>query len=314
MASLRDSTKKQYKVHLEKWLAFCRERCISYSAPKVNEALGFLVVLYNKGLTYPTIKTARSALSSVITLESEENFGSHPLVVRFFKGIYELRKPQPKYNSIWDVSKVLDYLRKLHPLNTLTLKKLTLKLVMLLLIATGRRGHDIHLLSLQGMSMATTSCEFQMLEHTKTSKPGKKGTPITIHLYTPDPAICRLLTLKEYILRTAPLRKSETQLFLSFIQPHKAVTHNTISRWTKDVLKLSSIDITQFTAHSTRAAVASKASVKDVPLDVILSNTGWESAQSFHKFYHKPVSHDVNMTDTMPMTTNEDGVNHHICS
>ena len=83
------------------------------------------MVLYNKGLTYSTINTVRSALSSVITLESGENFESHPLVVRFFKGIYELRKPQPKYNSIWDASKVLDYLGKLHPLNALTLKKLT---------------------------------------------------------------------------------------------------------------------------------------------------------------------------------------------
>ena len=82
-------------------------------------------------------------------------------------------------------------------------------------------------------------------------------------------------------------------------QPHKAVTRYTISRWTKDVLKLSGIDITQFTAHSTRAAVASKASVKDVPLDLTLSNIAWESAQTFHKFYHKPVSNEVNMTDTI---------------
>ena len=171
------------------------------------------------------------------------------------------------------MSKVLDYLRTLHPLNTLTLKKLTLKLLMLLFISRGRRGQDIHLLSLEGMNTATTSCQFQMLEHTKTSKPGKKGNPITTHVYTPDPPLCPLVTLKKYILRTTPLQKSETQLFLSLIQPHKAVARDTISRWTKDVLKLSGIDITQFTAHNIRAAVASKASVKDVPLDVILSNT-----------------------------------------
>ena len=133
MASRRDSTKKQYKVHLEKWLAFCRQRCISYSSPKVNDALDFLMVLYNKGLTYSTINTARSALSSVITLESGENFGSHPLVVRFFEGIYEPRKPQPKYNSI--------------------------------------------------------------------------------HVYTPDPALCPLLTLKEYILRTAPCGRARHNYF-----------------------------------------------------------------------------------------------------
>ena len=65
------------------------------------------------------------------------------------------------------------------------------------------------------------------------------------------------------------------------------------------MLKLSGIDITQLTAQSTRAGVASKTSVKDVPLDLILSNIGWESAQTFHKFYHKPVSNEVNITDTI---------------
>ena len=77
------------------------------------------------------------------------------------------------------------------------------------------------------------------------------------------------------------------------------MARDTISRWTKDVLKLSGIGITQSTAHSTRVAVASKASVKDVPLDVILSNIGWESPQTFHKFYHKSVSNEVNMTDAI---------------
>lgn len=58
MASWQDSTKKQYKAHVEKWLAFCHQRCISYSSPKVNEALDLLMVLYNKGLTYSIINTA----------------------------------------------------------------------------------------------------------------------------------------------------------------------------------------------------------------------------------------------------------------
>lgn len=41
------------------------------------------------------------------------------------KGIYELIKPKPKYNQIWDVSQVLDYLKTLYPLEKLSLKELT---------------------------------------------------------------------------------------------------------------------------------------------------------------------------------------------
>ena len=152
MASWRVGTQKQYKTYIEKWLAFCHQRGITYSSPKINEGLDFLMTLYNQGLSYSTINTARSALSSIITVDSGKHFGSHPLVLRFFKGIYELRKPQPKYNCIWDVSNVLTYLRTLHPHDAISLKSLTLKLVMLLLLVTGQRGQAIYLLSLDGMT------------------------------------------------------------------------------------------------------------------------------------------------------------------
>ena len=65
------------------------------------------------------------------------------------------------------------------------------------------------------------------------------------------------------------LRNSDNQLFISFVQPHKAVSRDTISRLNNDVLKLSGIDITTFTTHSTRAATTFEANARDVPLDVI---------------------------------------------
>ena len=222
MASWRVSTQKQNKTYIEKWLAFCHQRGITYSSPKINDCLDFLMALYNQGLSYSTINTVRSALSFIITVDSGKHFGSHPLVVRFFKGIYELRKPQPKYSCIWNVSKVLNYLRTLHPPDTLSLKPLTSKLVMLLLLVTGQRGQAIYLLSLDGMTVNTTSCQFHLLDHTKTSKPDQKCKPLVINEYTSDLKLCPLSTLKEYIHKTN--RKSAKQLLISFIQPHKAVS------------------------------------------------------------------------------------------
>lgn len=61
----------------------------------------FLMTLHSQGLSYSNINTARSALPSVIKLDNCDNFGTHPLVTRFMKGIYELIKPKPKYNQIW---------------------------------------------------------------------------------------------------------------------------------------------------------------------------------------------------------------------
>ena len=97
MASWRPGTQKQYKTYLKKWLEFCSIRKIYYSSSKISETVEFLMTLYNQGLRYSNINPARSALSLILTINNCGNFGSHPLVTRFMKGIYELNKPQLKY-------------------------------------------------------------------------------------------------------------------------------------------------------------------------------------------------------------------------
>lgn len=49
------------------------------------------------------------------------------MVKKFVKGVFELRTPRPKYDSIWDVSIVFDYMKSLGDNNCLSLKGLTLK-------------------------------------------------------------------------------------------------------------------------------------------------------------------------------------------
>ena len=81
-------------------------------------------------------------------MDTCQNFGSHPLTVQFMKGVFEKRPPHPRYNKIWDVSLVHKYLASLDPVEMLTLKDLTLKLLMLLLLVTGQRGQSMHLLNI----------------------------------------------------------------------------------------------------------------------------------------------------------------------
>ena len=224
------------------------------------------MTLHSQGLSYSSINTARSALSSILKLDNCDNFGTHPLVTRFMKGIYELIKPKPKYNQIWDVSQVLDYLKTLYPLE---------KLSLLLLLVTGQRGQFIHLLSLNGIQLTSQTAYLSLEEHTKTSRPNNAAAAVTITEFTPDSP---LTTQKAYMKKTETLRNGENKLFISFIKPNKAVSRDTISRWTKQVLTNSGIDTKIFTSHSTRAASATKAHQKEIPLDTILNTIGWELA------------------------------------
>lgn len=275
-------------------MACCNQRQINYHSPTVNDTLEFLLKLYQEGLSYSTLNTARSALSTVVNIK---DFGNSPVVTRFMKGIFELRKPTPKYTSIWDVSIVLRYLSRLYPYESLT-QDLTHKLIMLLLLVSSQRGQTIHLHDINNLVTSEDKYVFYVLDHTKTSKPGKPYDVLQICAFEINPNICPLACLKEYINRTKPLRASETKLFISYVKPFKSVSRDTISRWTKTVLDNSGVDTNVYKAHSTRAASTSKANRGNVPIDQIMANAGWKSAETFHKFYNKPVE-SSNITDVV---------------
>ena len=91
MASWRKGTKKQYMSYLMRWEEYCKREHIAPHNPGKVKAIEFLRELYEEGLGYSAINTARSALSSVITPNGGIPFGRDPLVCRFLKGIFELK-------------------------------------------------------------------------------------------------------------------------------------------------------------------------------------------------------------------------------
>ena len=82
-----------------------------------------------------------------------ERIGEHSLVSRFMKGVFNLRPPQPRYSKMWDIGKVLLYLKGLGRNEDLTLQQLTLKITMPLSILAGRRLHTLHKLETSKMDI-----------------------------------------------------------------------------------------------------------------------------------------------------------------
>ena len=144
LASWRDGTAKQYKTYLVRWEAYCNSNNLDMFNPGIKNVTEFLTDIFKSGSGYSTINTARSALSSIIVLPNGATFGEHPLVRRFLEGVFELKPSLPKYNEIWDVSLVLEYLRHLPGLENINLKDHSRKLAMLLCLLTGQRRQTIH--------------------------------------------------------------------------------------------------------------------------------------------------------------------------
>lgn len=132
--SWRKSSQRQSWTYIKRWLQFWDSRKIDPFNPTVNNFLCFLQILFHQSLSYSAINTARSAVSSLMSLCGKENFGSHVLMM-------------PKYCCTWDVSIVIEYLKRLFPLSDLSLKSLSCKSIMLLALLTSQRGQTLHLLT-----------------------------------------------------------------------------------------------------------------------------------------------------------------------
>ena len=300
MAAWRDSTKKQYCTHIKKWLAFCSTHDYDPVQPQVAQAIEFLTSLYHQGLSYSSINTARSALSSFCNLEQlDVSFGQLPVVKQFMKGVFQLRPALPKHKSIWEVKTVFNYFRLQPPLNQLSLKELSRRLALLLCILSGQRCQTIQFLNVQHMDVTDTAYTFHIVNKLKHTRPGFHQKPLCFFKYDIEPKLCIYTHLNEYLSRTAPFRCEHKQLLLSFMQPHSPVSRDTITRWCKTLLKDAGIDISKFSCHSTRAASTSCLMTRNVDLKDIMLAAGWTQEQTFHRFYNLPVETQFNFGNAL---------------
>ena len=83
-------TRKQYQTYVTAWLKFYKATSISYIHPTLQQVLDFFTH-QSKTVGYSAVATARSALSSFITVNGI-TLGEHPLVSRFMSGLFN-RKP-----------------------------------------------------------------------------------------------------------------------------------------------------------------------------------------------------------------------------
>lgn len=251
----------------------------------------FLTSQYSKGLGYESLNTARGALSALGLQFDGFRVGNHPLINRYMKGVFASRPSKPRHTYIWDVDKVLLYLKKLSPVKYLSLKDLTLKLVMLMALTQAARVQTLHLLNFKYYKKLKFEFVLQLSGQLKQSRPGHNVYCVSFRAYPPDRRLCIYTVLKEYLSRTSMLRHdgNSGQFFISYVKPHATVTRDTISRWIKTVMCRAGISIKDFGSHSVRSAVTSKACTSAVPIADILAKAGWSRESTFRKFYNKPV-------------------------
>lgn len=282
--SLSNNTLKQYDTSFKQWWLFSERHKIDDYQASVPFVLKFLTERFESGASYGTINSTRSALSLLIG----PRIGSDDRIKRFVKGVFRLKPPTPKYNITWDPGVVLNYIKGWYPNEVISLEQLTHKVVMLLALTTGHRVQTLSLVKINNIQFTYDSVQIFIPDLIKTSGKNSKQPLLYLRKFSNKIEICPVTTLNSYIKRTQHIRNT---LFISHKKPHHAVSTQTISRWIKNVLREAGIDVTIFTAHSTRHASTSAASRSGISIDIIQKSAGWsQNSLCFAKYYNRPIS------------------------
>ena len=132
----------------------------------------FLALQFHEGKEYRTVNVYRSALSAVLPLPDGHKAGSHPLVRELLKGVFQLRPPQPRYATTWQVSKVVHYISSLGSNSNLSIKLLSYKLVGLLALTVPYRASGLAARDLRFRYFHPEGVQFKLPELTKTARQG----------------------------------------------------------------------------------------------------------------------------------------------
>lgn len=288
LASLSDSTYKQYDYCIRNWLQYCTKNKYDFTTVSVPIAIHFLTEVFDSGASYGTINCHKSALSLLLG----SNLMNDNRIKRFMKGVFRLRPTRAKYNWTWNPSIVLNYLAQKWPNESLDLKTLSAKTLTLLALVSAHRVQTFSLIKLSNIKIFdSVEIVITIPEIIKTSKPNSYQPVLKLPYFQEKPEICPASCLQTYINKTSTLRHVGNQfLFISYKKPFSKLSTQRLSHWIKNTLKDSGINTSIFTGHSTRHAATSTANRCGVSIDVIRKTAGWtDSSKVFARFYNKEI-------------------------
>ena len=107
----------------------------------------------------------------------------------------------PRHHKTWDVNVVLQYLRGMGKATELSIKELTLKLVMLIVLTTACREQTTHLLDLKGLVKENNCLVFIIDSNIKQSMPTSSlsGRIVKLKAYPLEEKLCVFHTCSVYI-------------------------------------------------------------------------------------------------------------------
>lgn len=287
-SSWRTSTLTTYSAPIKRWLSWCDSNKVNPKLPEGQQVARFLAKLCLKDkLAYRTILLHKSAVSTYCAtsgIDLSKNFFIHQVL----KAI-SLAKPEVQKLPIWDTKILFDWLKT--SINSFSLFETSRRTALILLLASGRRIHDLTLLENSPENLICKEDEINLWpkfgSKTDSSTHRQSGWLLRKH---PDQSICPVRHIKDFIKKSEVRRSADQNiksLFISLSGKLRPASRTMIAGWIRSIFKDANIDAPP---GSIRSAVASRSWLENKPVDEILKRGNWKSIETFRKFYCRPVN------------------------
>lgn len=170
---------------------------------------------------------------------------------------------------------------------------------LILLLASGRRLHDVTLLEISSVKFISTenSVTFwpQFGSKTNTGNHRQSGWLLTKHK---DQRICPVTHVRK-LIRFSETRRSTKHikcLFITVTGKAQPASRTVIAGWLRSIFKEANLETSP---GSIRSAVASRGWLDNRPVDEILERGNWKCVKTFKKFYCQDVNRSRNDCDDL---------------
>lgn len=196
---------KSFNSSFGRWARWFGERNRNPFSDPISDVANFLAELFEQGYQYCSLNAYCSSISSAHEKVDGQPVGQHPTIVRALKGAYNKRPSLPRYSTTWEVSKVTSYIVALGDNDSLSLKILSLKLVMLLALTRPSRSNNLSNFSLKAMRVLPEGIQFNPVSLSKQSCSSRPLKPFTFPSFSSDKRLCPTELYRPIYLGQSPL-------------------------------------------------------------------------------------------------------------
>lgn len=288
MSSWRGSTINTYRPVWGRWKRWCESHSINFKYPNADQVARYLAHLHcDIGLAYRTILVHKSVISTFTHITSNIDLSSNFFIKHILKAISVAREKSAK-PPIWNPKVLLQHLSA-YDFDENNIFQVSRHVATLLLLASGRRVHDLTLLRIDSSSLVDEDSSIVLWpafgSKTDNHNHRQSGWRLKEH---PDKKLNLIFWLRQLIDITSNCRGNIKHLFITVRGDIKPASRTVIGGWVRSLLKAAGIDATP---GSVRSAVASLNFVENFPIDQILATGNWKTIHTFQNYYQRELLH-----------------------